>query len=206
MIPPPPSQRYIQSPPQEGFVLTSANVLTEADPGKVVWSLLPDGDHGAPSPAGFSPNTTVAEEWHVLPLGQQASSPGFYAIFRTNLGVLGATSTGDPTAASGWQPSAYAAYDLATPLPGGPPNASLSLKNPRGPVQLKRFSNGQTLLLFYNNHNGGFASRPEAANSICSRNPYWLTAGRDAGNNTVVFAQPEIVLYIRDQSTSKGPG
>ena len=76
--------------------------------------MLPEGDHGGRIMPGYDYNTTIAEEWHVVPLRQ---SPGFFAVFRTTTGLLGATRTSDPTAASNWTQSTYASFDMA-PLPG----------------------------------------------------------------------------------------
>ena len=36
--------------------------------------MLPEGDHGGRIMPGYDYNTTIAEEWHVVPLRQ---SPGF---------------------------------------------------------------------------------------------------------------------------------
>ena len=75
--------------------------------------------------------------------------------------------------------------------PHPPVQASLALKNPRGPITLKRFSNGNYLMLWYNNHCNSFAS----TGGRSSRNPYWLSAARETSDGRIVFSQPEIVLY-----------
>ncbi len=54
---------------------------------------------------------------------------------------------------------------------------------------MKRFENGLYLLLFYNDHNDGYASN--------SRNPYWLACGRES-EGVILWSQPEIILYDRD--------
>lgn len=207
------------SPPEEGFVLASENVLSEPDPAKVVWELRPDGEHGPGVPPPANPNTTIAEEWHVMPMDpDRHEGGGFFAVFRTTLGILGATWTADGTARTGWATSTYAAYDLPAPAS----QARLALKNPRGPTQLKRFSNGQFLLLFYNNGETGYAQAAgatragkdpaaglRASDGIISRNPYWLATARPRtpGSNELVFSQPEIALYMRDYATARfGPG
>ena len=43
----------------EGVLLRSANILTEADPNKIQWQTLPEGDIGIRTPPGGGP---VAEE------------------------------------------------------------------------------------------------------------------------------------------------
>ena len=110
---------YVQNPPEEIFVLTSSNLLSEADPADVTWDLLPHGDHGVRAPACYNPNTTVMEEGHVIPLrgvdegkgrgrgrgrgrdGDKDNDPdkdaakaghGFYIMGRTDKGYLAATS------------------------------------------------------------------------------------------------------------------
>ena len=106
--------------------------------------------------------------------------------------------------------------------PSTPPvtKVTLGLKNPRGPITMKRFatpaayvkqpdSNGSSsklLLLFYNNFKKSFSGD--------SRNPYWLSCGEEHsgsdkdGNKTkatVLWSQPEIALYDRDDHSDR-PG
>ena len=72
------------------------------------------------------------------------------------------------------------------------------LRNPRGPVTLKRLAAyaGRYLLLFYNNGDPGFTSR----------NPYWIAAGvEDAALGEVVFSQPEIALFYAPDPAAR-PG
>eukprot|EP00966_Prymnesium_polylepis_P329449 7385143-Prymnesium_polylepis.4 len=84
------------------------------------------------------------------------------------------------------------------------------LKNPRGPITVKRFDrvtseaagHGAYLLLFYNNNGKNYLHRKT----------YWLAAGWEvAGKHgaapTVLFSQPEVVLYEVDTTAaSRGPG
>ena len=71
------------------------------------------------------------------------------------------------------------------------------LKNPRGPITMKQFSNGGFLLLFYNNAYTSFADS--------SRNPYWLSSGVLSSDGTeVLWSQPEIVIY--DRIVDQRPG
>lgn len=66
-------------------------------------------------------------------------------------------------------------------------NTSGRLKNPRGPITPRRFSNGRYLLLYFNRANGGIQG---------NRNPYWLAAGTyDAARDVIWWSQPEIILY-----------
>ena len=84
--------------------------------------MLPDGDHGTEIMPDFAYSTTIAEEWHVVPLQQTA---GFFAVFRTSTGLLGSTRTADATAASHWQNSTFASFDMQ-PLPGSAPEVPIS--------------------------------------------------------------------------------
>ena len=177
---------YPQDPPEEAFILSSPNLLSERDPAAVEWALLPDGDVGVRPPGPLA--TSIWEEPHVVPL---ALSRGFFLVARTNNGFLGASSTADPSAASGWaSPGGNASFWAALPAAAGRP-----LRNPEGPITLRRVPRpgGAVgyLLLYYN--------RGCAAGGVCyaGRNPYWLAAGVEEGGE-VRFSQPEIALFSTD--------
>merc|ERR1719498_534803 len=55
--------KYVQNPPEEVFFMHSPNLLSEQNVSKVIWELLPRGDHGirAPSVYGWNSTTTVME-------------------------------------------------------------------------------------------------------------------------------------------------
>lgn len=99
--------KYLLGPPEEMWVMASANLLSERDPAKITWRLLPDGDTGI-KPVGGKEDTNL-EEAHVLPL-TGAGYPGFYMAGRSTVGWLVASHTTDCTAASGWAPAAFAQY------------------------------------------------------------------------------------------------
>jgi len=159
--------------PEEVFVLASPDLLTERDAAAVTWLTLPAGPTGLPPPGG---NPGIMEEGHVVPL---AGSPGCFALARTAQGFLAAAATADPTCAGGWGQTGFARFWSATPV-----LTNRALKNPRGPVQLRRMAGGRYLLLFYYNSNLDFSSR----------NPYFIAAGREEGGE-VRFSQPEVALY-----------
>jgi hypothetical protein len=191
---------YSQAAPQEGYFLASHNLLSEPDAAKVTWELLPEGEHG-PGPVGgecaFPSNGTscINEEWHILPLHHSA---GFFAVFRTTQGFLGASHTADPTGRTGWVPSYYAQFASTDSSAG---DFGGSLKNPRGPITLKRFSGGNYLMLWYNNGETGF----KGDDGLNNRMPYWLAAGKETeigGTGSIVFSQPEIALYNRSAISS----
>eukprot|EP01079_Euglenida_sp_SAG-EU17-18_P002137 gene2137-3068_t len=132
----------IQNPPQEVFFPWSDNIMSVAGAEEVSWRLLPDGDHGLLPPGG---NPNVMEEGHII----DRKAGGWYAIGRTTQGLLASASTCDATPEKGWSPTGFAKYwnNMLTPAtyqpPPKPANSSflMGLKNPRGPITMKRFSN-----------------------------------------------------------------
>ena len=60
----------------EGVLLKSDNLFTEADPEKITWETLPDGDFGLRTPPGGGP---IAEEQSYVVL----SDGSFYSVYRT---------------------------------------------------------------------------------------------------------------------------
>jgi len=208
--------RYVQNPPEEVFILSSPNLLTEPDASKVTWRLLPDGDHGIAAPAIWNPNTTVMEEGHVLPL---QFSHGFYAMARTQRGYLAAARTSSPTPVDGWGSTFLARYwdnscshlSVAS-SPGAtrirplgdvrdPKNHYIfhaGLKSPRGPFTPKLLEHqgaerGRYLLIYYNNHGA-------------ARNPYWLSVGLETEDGEILWSQPELVVYDRDTHVGTSAG
>ena len=113
---------------------------------KVKWSLAPAGDHGILPPGGNVPHPQVFEEAHILPL---KASGGYWVTGRTSQGYMGAASTRDGTAQSGWTKTGYATYydnrhapAEIRPLTGrmmpGVVGGATGLKHPRGPLTPKR--------------------------------------------------------------------
>ncbi len=51
---------YMMGPPEELWLMTSDNILSEADPAAIRWTLLPHGDHGVRPIVGFE-NTNIEE-------------------------------------------------------------------------------------------------------------------------------------------------
>jgi hypothetical protein len=135
----------------EGWVWRSENVLTEADPHRVRWDLLPDGDHGIRAPQFGS----VQEEHIIAPM----SGGRLLCVYRTTAGVACQSFSDD--GGRTWtapEPMAYA--------PGGPP-----VKNPRANVKVWRTAAGRFLLWFHNHGGRDFKDR----------NPAWLAAGEERG-------------------------
>lgn len=210
--------RYVQNPPEEIFILSSPNLLTEPETSKVTWRLLPNGDHGIAAPVIWNPNTTVMEEGHVLPL---QLSHGFYAMARTQRGYLAAAKTSSPTAANGWGSTFLARYydNSCSHLPLAPSAGATrqirplgdvrdpknhyifraGLKSPRGPFTPKLLEHqdgeetGRYLLIYYNNHGA-------------ARNPYWLSVGLETEDGEILWSQPELVVYDRDTHAGTSAG
>lgn len=169
---------YAYTPPEESWLWSSPNMLTERNASAVVWNTLPAGDVGIPS----VPANSVVEEAHMLPLSA-AGGGGVFAVFRTDQGHLGAASTRDPAGATGWGPAHAASFWRATPAAAA---LNAVLRNPRGPITVRRMTGGRWLMLWYNSGETQFTER----------NPYWLSAGiEDAASGEVLFSQPEVYLY-----------
>ncbi len=155
----------------QGCFLRSENILTERDPARIRWELLPDGDEGLRAPKG-----PVSEEVNLTPL----SDGSLYATYRTIDGYNCHAYSHDD--GHHWTPTAYATY-----TPGG-----RRIKHPRAANFVWRLSNGRFLLWYHNQ--GGEQFHAGKLNYYLGRNPGWLTAGREK-NGLMYWSQPEIALY-----------
>jgi hypothetical protein len=174
---------YAQS---EGAFFKSRNILTERDPGKIVFETLPDGEVGLRAPVGGG---RVAEEQNVVRLGDNS----LFCIYRT---------------IDGWPACAYSYDDghvwtrpvYATYAPEG-----RRIKHPRAANFAWNCSNGKFLYWFHN-HGGRFIGELGAAGKAGNtpyddRNPAWLSAGREVDTpqgRQIEWSQPEILLYDDD--------
>lgn len=155
----------------EGVLLKSSNLLTEADPARIGWETLPDGDFGLRTPAGGG---LVAEEQSYVVL----SDGSFCCVYRSVDGhpVEAYSRDGGHT----WEPSHY------RPFADG-----RLMKHPRAANFHWRCANGKYLYWFHN-HGG---------HDYEDRNPVWLCGGVEADGPTgriIRWSQPEIVLYDDD--------
>jgi hypothetical protein len=67
------------------------------------------------------------------------------------------------------------------------------LKQPRGPLTLRRLADGSFLLLYFNNGWRGYSGPSNA-----TRDPYFLALGRlTTAGDDIEWSQPEVVLYGR---------
>lgn len=159
----------------QGCFLRSDNILTEKDPRKIQWSLLPDGDEGLRAPKG-----PVSDEANLVVL----KDGSLYATYRTIDGYNCAAYSRD--GGHSWTPPAYAVYS-----PEGPP-----VKHNRAANFVKKFSNGK-YLLWYDNHGGEITQTVPHWNAYLGRNPNWVSGGVER-NGIIYWSQPEILLYNDD--------
>ncbi len=159
----------------QGCFLRSDNILTEKDPKKIHWVLLPDGDEGLRAPRG-----PVSDEANPVVMNDGS----LYATYRTIDGYNAAAYSRD--GGHTWTPSAYAVYS-----PGG-----RWIKHNRAANFVKKFSNGK-YILWYNNHGGESTQLVPNWNAYLGRNPNWISGGVEK-NGYIYWSEPEIVLYNDD--------
>lgn len=155
----------------EGVLLASDNLVTEADPNRVTWRTLPDGDVGLRAPAGGGP---IAEEQNFCVLNDGS----FFCVYRTTDGHPACTYSRD--GGHTWSPPQYMRYADGR-----------LIKQPRAANFAWKCSNGKYLYWFHN-HGG---------RTYDDRNPAWLCGGVEAGapeGKVIRWSQPEIVLYDDD--------
>jgi hypothetical protein len=109
----------------QGCFLKSANILTERDPAKIQWELLPDGEEGLRAPKG-----PVSDEANLVSMNDGS----LYATYRTIDGYNCQAYSRD--GGHTWSAPAYATY--------GP--AGRRMKHPRAANFVRKFSNGRYLL------------------------------------------------------------
>ena len=131
----------------EGWFFRSDNILTQSDPRKIEWQLLPEGEHGLRNPAFGS----IQAEQNIVPL----SNGGLYCMYRT--------TTGYPCHAYSRDCGrTWTLPEQATYTPGG-----RRMKNPRACPRIWRTENGNYLFWFHN-HSG---------KDFIGRNPAWISGG-----------------------------
>jgi hypothetical protein len=155
----------------EGWFYRSDNILSETDPAKLDWQLLPDGDHGVRAQEFGS----VQEEFDVVHLEKD----DWMCVFRTTQGHAGCAYTRDGG-------RTWTKPDKLRYTPGG-----RIMKEPRACTKIWQLRNGRYLLWF---HNNGTTTYNNGLNSG-SRNIAWLSAGH-LKDGFVSWSQPEIVAYV----------
>jgi hypothetical protein len=157
----------------QGCFLRSDNILTESDPRKIRWQLLPDGDEGLRAPKG-----PVSDEANPAAL----SDGSLYCTYRTIDGYNchAYSREGGHT----WTPPAYATYADGR-----------RIKHPRAANFVRKFSNGK-FLLWYHNH-GGEPVHATKWEYYASRNPGWVAGGIEK-DGKILWSESEILLYDDD--------
>jgi Concanavalin A-like lectin/glucanases superfamily len=161
----------------QGCFMQSSNILSEPDPRKINWKLLPEGDEGLRAPKG-----PISDEANLVELNDGS----LYATYRTidSYNCHAYSRDGGRT----WTPAAYATY-----TPGG-----RRIKHPRAANFVKKFSNGNYLLWYHNHAGESVLTGPW--NYYLNRNPGWVTGGIEKGGY-IYWSQPEILLYDVDPKT-----
>ncbi len=125
----------------EGWFFRSGNILTERDPARLHWEMLPEGDHGLRAPEFGS----TQEEHNLVPL----ANGDLYCIYRTTCGfpVESCSRDGGRT----WCAPTVARYANGRPI-----------RNPRACPRLWRTQSGRFLLWFHNHGGTDFKDRNPA--------------------------------------------
>ena len=153
----------------ESWVVRTDNILTEDNPEKIHWELLPEGDDGI-----YSPDLgNVQEEQNIEVL----SDGTLYMVLRTEIGVMGHTISRDK--GKTWTKPEVLRYSDGQPI-----------RNPRACPRIWKAPNGKFLLWFHNNAFPGWGGS-------ANRNPVWVSSGVEK-DNTIAWSQPEILLYHSD--------
>ncbi len=160
----------------QGHFMRGENLLTEKDPAKLRWKILPESDEGLRAPKG-----PIAEEINLVSM----SDGSLYATYRTIDGYLCHTYSRDDGRT--WTAPAYATFANGRPI-----------KHPRAYAPVWKVSNGKYLLWFHN-HGGEQVHTDEwgKGSYYQSRNPVWISGGVER-NGRIEWSEPEILLYDDD--------
>jgi len=155
----------------EGWYVRSDNILSERDPEKLDWQVLPDGDHGLRKDEFGS----VQEEHDVVSL----EGDDLFTVWRTTNGfpICSYSRDGGHT----WETPEPMRYS-----PGG-----RGIKQPRACTKIWKTSNNRYLLWFHNNGTHSYSTGVNTG----SRNIAWLSAGA-LKNGRIYWSQPEIAMYV----------
>ena len=153
----------------EGWFYRSDNLLTEPDPNKIEWQLLPDGDVGLKNPEFGD----VQAEQNIVVMNDGS----IYCMYRTagNHPCHAYSRDGAHT----WTMPEYATY-----TPGG-----RKFRNSRACPKVWKTASGKYLFWFH--HHGAHE------NPYRGRNPAWLSGGIEK-DGFIHWSQPEIVIYDTD--------
>jgi hypothetical protein len=155
----------------EGWFFRSDNILTESDPNKLRWQLLPETERGVRADEMGS----IQEEHNVVPL----ANGGLFCVYRTTQGYAGGASSRD--GGRTWTKPAAMTY-----WPGGP-----KIKTPRGCAMIWRTTQGKYLLWI---HNTSLQLHSQIW-PMTGRDLAWLAGGLER-DGVIYWSQPELVCYV----------
>jgi len=164
---------------EEGWLYRSDNLLTETDPEKIRWKLLPETERGIRGDA-FEP---AQQEHNIAPL----ANGDLCCIYRTDTGYLASSYSRDGG-------RTWSTPESPTYASGG------KLKNPVACPPIWRLPDGRFLLWY---HNNSFRERGTKA-PVGGRNVAWLSAGKEK-DGIIQWSQPEIVAYHSLDNRNRGP-
>ena len=158
----------------ESWFVKSDIILTEKDPAKIDWRILPEGDRGLLSPEG-----PIAEEANLTAL----SDGSLYCTYRTVAGHPCHAYSRDGGLT--WSGPEFMTYYPGGPLVDHPRAANFVRRIPEGPYR------GRYIYWFHNHAGRGYEGR----------NPAFLLGGieHDSPEGKVIhWGKPVAVLYSKD--------
>lgn len=194
--------------PAEVFLVRCDNILTETRPGKLRFTLLPEGPRGIrvdvfqhrrnpslrrllevfdglPEESGFN-----FQEMTVVPF----SGGRWLGVGRTYLGSPGWSVSRD-------RGRTWSAVEPLRYAPGGKP-----IMHPMTMCPIARTSDGRFVLLFTNNDGRRRGAKHVWDGSGRTRNPQWIVVGRELArsrsNAGLVFGKPRVLAAVNDRGES----
>lgn len=155
------------------------NILTEANPEKLIVTTWPHSEHGLQVESPMRPGKSMAQE----PTCPALSDGRLFCIFRTLTGKAWFALSADHGRT--WDEPRVLRTE-----PGGEP-----MLNPCAPSPMWKLKDGRFLYLFYNNDGSGHGGRGPI-DPVNVRNPAWVTIGREIPgekDQPIRFGKPKIV-------------
>ena len=164
----------------ESWFMKSDNILTEKNPDKLNWELLPDGENPIKAPKGpINAEVTLTS----------LSDGSLFCTYRTIEGHPGHAYSRDD--GKTWTEPAFMTYG-----PGGP-----KVIHPRAHCPVRRLTEGPyagRYLFWFHNQDGGSGYRTH------NRNPVFLLGGVEVdgpGGKHIKWGEPVAILYDKTPST-----
>ena len=157
----------------EVYFLRLDNILTEPDPEKLAFTVLPE------QPRGLRIERAKGMYWGNEPSWIELSDGRLMTAIRTRSNAVYYALSSDD--ANTW----------TTPKPLLDRDRGAPILNPNAPCPMVRLSDGRILLLFYN---------ARQRNTFGPRNPIWMTIGHETldAQQPVTFDQPREFLEVKD--------